>query len=70
MAEGIKTPPKFDGLNFPIWKVKMTVFLQFLGSRVVKAVTKPFSAPTGDEDTVGCPKVTGGQAIEKQSFKL
>ena len=51
MAEGIKTPPKFDGLNFPIWKVKMTVFLQSLGSRVTKAVTKPFSVPIGDEDT-------------------
>ena len=51
MAEGSKTPPKFDGLNFPIWKVKMTVFLQSLGSRVAKTVTKPFSAPTGDEDT-------------------
>ena len=50
-AEGIKTPPKFDGLNFPIWKVKMAVFLQFLGSRVAKAVTKPFSAPAGDEGT-------------------
>jgi len=51
MAEGIKTPPKFDGLNFPIWKVKMTVFLQSLESRVAKAVTKPFSASLGDEDT-------------------
>ena len=50
MAEGIKTPPKFDGLNFPIWKVKMTMFLQSLESRVAKAVTKPFSAPLGDED--------------------
>ena len=37
MAEGIKTPPKFDGLNFPIWKVKMTVFLQPLGSQFAKA---------------------------------
>ena len=51
MAEGIKTPPKFDGLNFPIWKVKMIVLLQFLGSRITKAVTKPFSVPAGDEDT-------------------
>ena len=51
MAEGIKTPPKFDGLNFPIWKVKVTVFLQSLESRVAKAVTKPFSVSTGDEDT-------------------
>jgi len=51
MAEGIKTPLKFDGLNFLIWKVKMTVFLQSLGSRVAKVVTKPFSVPSGDEDT-------------------
>jgi len=51
MVEGIKTPPKFDGLNFPIWKVKMIVFLQSLGSRVAKVVTKPFSIPIGDEDT-------------------
>ena len=51
MAEGIKTPPKFDGLNFPIWKVKMTVFLQSLGSRVAKAVTKLFNVPLDDEDT-------------------
>ena len=29
----------------------MTVFLQSLGSRVAKAMTKPFSAPTGDEHT-------------------
>ena len=51
MAEGIKTSPKFDGLNFPIWKVKMTVFLQSLGRWVANAVTKPFSIPSGDEDT-------------------
>jgi len=51
MAEGIKTPLKFDGLNFPIWKVKMTLFLQSLRSRVAKAVTKPISVPAGEEDT-------------------
>ena len=51
MVEGIKTPSKFNGLNFPIWKVKMTVFLQSLGSRVAKTVTKPFNVPIGDEDT-------------------
>jgi len=49
MDEGSKTPLKFDGLNFFIWKVKMIVFLQSLGSRVAKAVTKPFSVPDGDE---------------------
>ena len=52
MAEDIKTPSKFDGLNFPTWKVKMTVFLQSLGNRVAKAVTKPFSVPIDDEDMV------------------
>jgi len=51
MAEGNKTPFKFDGLNFLRWKVKMTVFLQSLRSRVAKAVTKPFSVPTGDKNT-------------------
>ena len=51
MDKGIKTPLKFNGLNFPIWKVRMTVFLQSLGSRVAKTVTKPYSAPTGDDDT-------------------
>jgi len=51
MAERIKTPPKFDSLNFPIWKVKMTVFFQSLGSRVAKAVTKLFNVHGDDEDT-------------------
>ena len=51
IAEGIKTPPKFDGLNFPIWKVKMTVLLQSLGSRVAKTVTKLFSVPISDKDS-------------------
>ena len=51
MAEGIKTPPKFDSFSFPIRKVKMTVFLQSLESRVAKAMTIPFSVLVGDEDT-------------------
>ena len=51
MTERIKTPLKFNGLNFPIWKVKMTVFLQSLESRIAKVVTKPFSIPIGDNDT-------------------
>ena len=51
MAEDIKIPPTFDGLNLSIWNVKMTVFLQSLGSRVTKAVIKPFSVPISDEDT-------------------
>ena len=47
----IKSPPKFDGLNFPIWKVKMNLFLKSLGVRVAKAITKKFVEPHGDEDT-------------------
>jgi len=46
-----KIPFKFDGLNFPIWKVKMTLFLKFLGCRVAKVVTKEFIEPQGDEET-------------------
>ena len=51
MAGNIKTPPKFDGLNFPIWKVRMTIFLQSLGSLVAKSLTKPYSRPESEEDT-------------------
>ena len=47
----IKTPTKFDGLNFPIWKVKMNLFLKSLRVRVAKAITKEFIEPNGDEDT-------------------
>jgi len=53
----IKSPLKFDDLNFPIWKVKMTLFLKSLGSRLAKVVTKKFVEPHGDEDTWS--KVTG-----------
>ena len=48
MVDNIKTPPKFDGLNFPIWKVRMTIFLQSLGSLVAKSLTKPYVAPNED----------------------
>ena len=47
----INCPLKFDGLNFPIWKDKMTVFLNFLGSRVGKAISKLFVCPEGDEES-------------------
>jgi len=51
MADNIKTPPKFDGLNFPIWKVKMTIFLQSLGCLVAKSLTKPYIRPDSEEST-------------------
>ena len=50
MTDNVKTSPKFDGLNFPIWKVNMAIFLQFLEICVAKAITKPFVIPEGDED--------------------
>ena len=51
MADNIKTPLKFDGLKFPIWKVRMNIFLQSLGSQVANSLTKSYSAPVGEEDT-------------------
>jgi len=47
----IKSPPKFDGLNLPIWKVKMNLSLKSLGVRVTKVITKEFVEPYSDEDT-------------------
>ena len=45
----IMSPPKFDGLNFPIWKVKMNLCLKSLGVRVARAITKEFIEPLTDE---------------------
>ena len=56
MADNVKNPFKFNGLNFSILKVKMTIFLQSLGSRVAKAITKQFVIPNGDGDT--CTDIT------------
>ena len=47
----VKIPSKFDGLNFPSWKVKMTLFFKCLRFRVAQAVTKEYIEPHGDEDT-------------------
>jgi len=47
----IKSPLKYDGLNFPIWKVKMTLFLKSLSHRVAKAVTKEYVERHSDEGT-------------------
>ena len=51
MVDNVKTPTKFEGLNFYIWKVKMIIFLQSLGSWVAKAITKLFVVPNTDEET-------------------
>jgi len=47
----IKSPPKFDGLNFLIRKVKMTFFPKSLGSRVAKDITKEFVEPHDYEES-------------------
>ena len=44
-------PAKFDGVNFPIWKVKMTIFLNFLGSKVAKVLARPFVCSESDENS-------------------
>ena len=46
----IKSPPKVYSLNFPIWKVKMALFLKSLGFRVAKAITKKIVKPHSNED--------------------
>ena len=70
MAYNVKTPPQFDELNFPIWNVKMTIFLQSLGSRVAKATTKLFVHPDGDEDTLSEITVKEFEANAKAHYAL
>ena len=64
----IKSPPKFDGLNFPIWKVKMSSFLKSLGVRVAKAITKKFIESHGDEDTWSEATAKGYEANAKAQY--
>ena len=47
----IQSAPKFDGLNKPILKVKMTLFLNALGYTIAKALNKEYVEPYGDEET-------------------
>ena len=67
---GIKTPLKFDGLNFLIWNVKMNLFLKSLESKVAKAVTKEFVEPHGDEDTWSETTVNEFEANAKAQYAL
>ena len=49
----IKVPPKFNGINFPIWKIKMSVFLKFLGRDIHLAIENEYNDPTAfDEATL------------------
>ena len=42
---GVRVPPHFDGLNFPVWKIKMSVFLKSLGRDVFLSIGKEFIEP-------------------------
>ena len=66
----INLPPKFDGLNFPIWKVKITLFLKSLGVRVDKAIPKEFVEPHGDEDTCSEATTKDYEANAKAQYEL
>ena len=66
----IKSPPKFDGLNFLIWKVVMNLFLKSLGVRIVKAITKEFVEFHGNEDTWSEATVKDYEANAKAQYAL
>ena len=34
MERGSSKPPLFDGTNYPYWKIRMSAYLQSIGSRV------------------------------------
>jgi hypothetical protein len=46
----IKVPPKFTGINFPIWKIKMSVFLKSLGRDIHLAIENEFKEPKEFDD--------------------
>ena len=66
----IKSPPKFDGLNFPIWKVKMNLLLKSIRIRVAKGITKEFIEPHGDEDTWSEATAKNYEANSKTQYAL
>ena len=66
----LESPPKFDGLNFHMWKIKMTLFLKSLGVRVAKAIIKDFIEPQGDEDTWSDAVAKDYEANDKTQYAL
>ena len=67
---GIKTQPKFDKLNFFIWKVKINLFLKSLWYIVAKAITKNFIEPEGDENTWSETTIKKYEANAKAQYAL
>jgi len=47
----IRAPPRFDGVNFPVWKIKMSVFLKSMGRDVFLAIGTNFIEPEVWADT-------------------
>ena len=66
----IKSLHKFDGLRFPTWKVKMTLFLKSLGFRVAKTVTNEFIESHSDKDTWSEATAKNYEANAKTQYAL
>ena len=66
----VDCPPKYDGLNFSIWKVKMIVFLESFRSRVAKDICKQFVKPVVDEDTLSKTAVKEYEVNAKAKYAL
>ena len=47
----VRIPPRFDGVNFLVWKIKMTVFLKSLGRDIFLAIGTNFVEPEVWVDT-------------------
>jgi len=41
----VRVPPRFDGVNFPVWKIKMSVFLKSLGRDIFLPIGNEFKEP-------------------------
>ena len=47
----VRVPPRFDGVNFPVWKIKMGVFLKSQSRDVFLAIGTNFVEPKVWDDT-------------------
>jgi len=47
----VRVPPRFDGVNFPVWKIKMSVFLKSLGRDIFLAIGNEFKEPKVWDDS-------------------
>ena len=47
----VRVPPRFDGVNFPVWKIKMSVFLKSLGRVIFLDIGNEFKEPKVWDDS-------------------